>query len=932
MSVHPPEPLYYHRLPPAPHFVGREPELARLRTFWERNARGVLALVGLGGAGKTALAARFLQELAQGRLPQSEGLFVWSFYQEPDPAQFLRQAHAYFVPTTRLYSGAKGAGLLHLLDDALSQPKRYLLVLDGLERVQRQEADRPTRHGEIEDPLLRALLVRLGSGLRKTTAIITSRFPLRDLHRCREAGYRHLVAYRHLDVGALEPAAARGLLRARGVKGPDADLDALINDYGAHALTLDHLGGLVGQFLDGDPKRAPDASAFARPAGDRQALRLARLLRHYEQYLSPVELALLTRLSLVRRNITAEQAAELFLCSPAIRPKTAHRAREVLERFPRFESIFFKRGIADLSAAVEQATEEALCAAPIAGPEAIFFRELSSAADEAIEQIDSFDPSMLAEVAHAYQGHLGEASSELRPLSSADRRDLAFYYLRYAQLREHPLLPFTEPGAHKTLVWKKTKTSEHTQHKIWAAAHPLSDDISPADVLTCFRQARGWLEYLVIKHHLLRRVRKTCRLLQEKWARAGPLAPLDRSSLQQTLDLLHARHLLIQEGDGSYSVHPALRDHFGQLADASERSRWHDLIREGLISLARRPGRRPPEDFRTLDLVEEAIHHALQAKQAEDAWSLYANVMGGLRHLGWKLGEVDRGLRILRYFHPCPDRWAMGWYLRCLGELEEAYSHNGLSHFRADIRLLQGRLPEAAAESDDGRTTTARFLMGETIALPSGALGCAIPRAQLLLYLGRLQSAWKSAAMSELYGEMGWEGDRARCELFIAEAARRQNDLTGCENHIGNAARWILHSGSVEHLCLMHLVRGRWNRAVERPTEAASDLDEGLHVAEQCGLGLYMIELLCERGCLEMSRGELMRAETLLRQAVERAMGPSCRFLWGAAQAGHLLGQVLLREGNKAEARGVLEAALTVRLAIQDPHTQETQTLLARLA
>jgi len=73
-------------LPPAPRFVGREAELEQLRGFWRRGFRGVLALVGLGVAGKTALAARFLEELASAPAAARPGrIFLWSFY-NPTPA------------------------------------------------------------------------------------------------------------------------------------------------------------------------------------------------------------------------------------------------------------------------------------------------------------------------------------------------------------------------------------------------------------------------------------------------------------------------------------------------------------------------------------------------------------------------------------------------------------------------------------------------------------------------------------------------------------------------------------------------------------------------------------------------------------------------------------------------------------------------------
>src|SRR5438445_438115 len=97
---------------------------------------------------------------------------------------------------------------------------------------------------------------------------------LRGLWQTGVRGVRALLGlgYQHVDVGGLGPAATRALLRAHGVWGDDATLDGLAEAYGAHALTLDHLGALVGRFLGGDPHRAPEAPALTTPGSDRQAL------------------------------------------------------------------------------------------------------------------------------------------------------------------------------------------------------------------------------------------------------------------------------------------------------------------------------------------------------------------------------------------------------------------------------------------------------------------------------------------------------------------------------------------------------------------------------------------------------------------------------------------------------------------------------------
>jgi hypothetical protein len=387
---------------------------------------------------------------------------------------------------------------------------------------------------------------------------------------------------------------------------------------------------------------------------------------------------------------------------------------------------------------------------------------------------------------------------------------------------------------------------------------------------------------------------------------------------------------VLRESDGTFSVHPAVRDHFYQLATTTEQGAWHDLIRERLVTLVHQPGRSLPEDAATLDLAEEAIYHAMQAGRSEEAVALYQHTLGGVRHLAWKLGEMARGLRILRGFNPCPDRWALGWHLRALGELDAAFVENDLPFFRADIRLLQGRLPQVAAVGDSVRSAIAAFLMGHSQQLPASILGCAIPRQQILLYLGLLRHVDRSAAFEDFYHEIGWEGDRARCRLLLAESARRQKDTTLCRSHLEAASVWILHSGSVEHLCLWHLVRSRAARQTQDSETAQRAVDEGLHIARQSGLGLYHVELLCEQAEVCLARADLPAAEQVAGAALERATAAECQFAWGAAEAGHLLGQALLLQNRKHEARAILNKTCDTRRRIGDPRVEHTEQLLEK--
>src|SRR5579864_9506188 len=570
MKNHPPDPCLVHPLPQAPQFVGREAELEALRSCWLAGACGVVALVGLGGAGKTAIAARFLAELlgSTGR-ERPQGLFVWSFYQEPDAGRFLQVAYEYFAGADAEAVPARGAGLLHLLREALMEGGPHLLVLDGLERVQKQESDALGNYGQVEDPLLKGLLTRIAEGVGQTTALVTSRFPLTDLEPARNPGYRHL------DVGGLSPPAAIALLRQHGVQGDDLALSKLVDGYGAHALTLDHLGSLIGHFLGGDPRRAPEAPALAEPGSDRQALRLARLLRAYEEHLPPAELALLCRLCLSHRSVSEEQLITLFLCSPPVHSRTA---RELDLPVPQEEIRGFNSEH-DIILSTRIMVAEFLCSEPIAGPEETFRQNLIAAVEQVLEQHAATVDSDVEEIVHLYAGATLDAPSDRCPLSAADRECLDTLIPDYRELRDHPLLPFQQPHvelntAFQALGWKKPDWR-------WIG------DMNPDDLLRTFRRSQRNLHHFARKHFVLRRVRELCKLYQQKWTLAGPLATLDAAELHTVLASLAGRHLVLREADGSVSVHPAVRDHFGRLA-ASEAS-WHDLIREQLVTLVHKP-------------------------------------------------------------------------------------------------------------------------------------------------------------------------------------------------------------------------------------------------------------------------------------------------------------------------------------------------------
>src|SRR5205085_3174038 len=129
----------------------------------------------------------------------------------------------------------------------------------------------------------------------------------------------------------------------------------------------------------------------------------------------------------------------------------------------------------------------------------------------------------------------------------------------------------------------------------------------------------------------------------------------------------------------------------------------------------------------------------------------------------------------------------------------------------------------------------------------------------------------------------GREGDRAHCRLLLAEVARRQADGAACREHLEAASAWVLHSGSVEHLGLLHLIMARAARSAGDGEAAQSAVHDGLRLARQCGLGLYHIELLCEQAEVCLARADAGAAGQAAAAALERAAAAGCQFRWGEA-------------------------------------------------
>lgn len=131
---------------------------------------------------------------------------------------------------------------------------------------------------------------------------------------------------------------------------------------------------------------------------------------------------------------------------------------------------------------------------------------------------------------------------------------------------------------------------------------------------------------------------------------AGALKDARQSSIEAALKRLERIGLATRAPSGRFTAHPFIRQHFRALLGAQDEAAIHEAERARLqLSLELRPNA-PPTTVAALDTLEALLVHTVLAGRVEEASELYFVTLGGFRHLGLELGELARGLRLMKAF------------------------------------------------------------------------------------------------------------------------------------------------------------------------------------------------------------------------------------------------------------------------------------------
>ena len=266
-------PSIYHCTSEPYRFFGRSAELALLDAALIGGAESVVALIGPGGQGKTAIVQHWLERLLTAP-DHPDGVFLWSFYRGKDADLCLRSLYAYAEGMEHPPELSVSYCVDHLLP--LLRRERWAIVLDGTEVAQ---YDGGSWQGRFIHPELGRLLEELASEPMPGVVVLTTRFSLPTLTTRRHC---KLISLRGLDSES-----ARALLTSLGVRGAAADLDDVATAGGHHAKAVELLGTFLVLYHEGDAHLHRDLAELPRVEGaSEEEHRVARVLAAYQKALS----------------------------------------------------------------------------------------------------------------------------------------------------------------------------------------------------------------------------------------------------------------------------------------------------------------------------------------------------------------------------------------------------------------------------------------------------------------------------------------------------------------------------------------------------------------------------------------------------------------------------------------------------------------------
>ena len=275
-------------------FYGRKGELAQLERWVLGDRCRSVAILGMGGIGKTALSVKFAQQVQH----QFDSV-IWRSLRNAPPVSDILTELIQFLAKQEVELPSSSDELRRLLIEYLRQ-SRCLLILDNVEAILcsgKRAGDYRQGYEEYSE-----LFQCVGETFHSSCLILTSREKPQEI--AAEEGAT--LPVRSLQIGGLSSAAAIAILKAKGLDGLD-NLSELANRYAGNPLALKIVATTVRDIFAGNiAELLKETTIF----GD-----IDKLLEQQFDRLSDLEKEVTYWLAINREPISLNQLREDLLSS-----------------------------------------------------------------------------------------------------------------------------------------------------------------------------------------------------------------------------------------------------------------------------------------------------------------------------------------------------------------------------------------------------------------------------------------------------------------------------------------------------------------------------------------------------------------------------------------------------------------------------------------
>lgn len=262
--------------------------------FNEPNIRAI-SLIGIGGAGKTALVGHWLKVDNRDLIREVAGLFYWSFYVEKDVDQFLLALINFIEELDQnLEFKLDRTDPLGALELHFPRLPPVALLIDGLEVLQQAVSEGRT-YGAFIDAKLRDFIQLVAYAKLPWLCISTSRFPITDLD--------HTPNTRRLPLVRLEDDEGAEVLNQNGVLGTEEDRRKVTRYLEGHPLALRIFAASIPRGLRATPNQHLSNVFHVTNPHNKFLDKLFRLLDFYAGSLEISQRAMIQALSLFRSPV-----------------------------------------------------------------------------------------------------------------------------------------------------------------------------------------------------------------------------------------------------------------------------------------------------------------------------------------------------------------------------------------------------------------------------------------------------------------------------------------------------------------------------------------------------------------------------------------------------------------------------------------------------